>query len=524
MRRRTCTTALALLAVCALPPALAAPTRPQPFTPADQVANLALATTRSHDLSPALLTAAARLATSRARARARTLAADPARRPDPNFCTTGLCVGDPRLEGWSERGGLVRSVLFTARNGATLSGHVWATRRGSAKRPGVVVVNGSIIGFEQAYWWAAQSLAKAGYVVLTFDTQGEGLSDQFGAPPDRLEGLAAGSPPVGDGIPFYDGGQDAVDFLVSTPVRPYTPRRSRTSGTSHAAKQRARVAQGLNAAGNPLWRMLDRSRIGIAGHSYGAEAASYLGQHDRRIDAVVAWDALCTPRDANRSELSGLLLPRAESPGTLLGLPLPAALVALPRTCFGAPRGYPADVRPRVPALGITGDYVLPSVFVDRPSSGAKDASSRDYSAAGVDTASITVRGASHVDWTWVVSAPLATLRGVDMGAWYTVAWFDKYLRADPTADRRLLTRRWAADGSNAAVDPARDPNMFSRWFRSRIDIRLTSGRRVRCEDLRQGCTTSWPAASDCGPRGRFGYLAVATAPDAATGLVRRAC
>jgi dienelactone hydrolase len=524
MRWRSCAVAVTMLAACTLPPAAAAPVRPEPFSLPDQLANLSLATTRSHDLSPALLAAATRLAARQAQERTRALAADPARRPDANFCTTGLCVGDPRLEGWSGRGGLVRPVLFTARSGATLAGHVWATRSGPARRPGVVIVNGSIIGFEQAYWWAAQTLAKAGYVVLTFDAQGEGMSDQLGADPDQLEGLVAGAPPIGDGIPFYDGGQDAVDFLVSTPAHPYAPRRSRTSATSHVVKQRTRVARGLNPAANPLWRLLDRSRIGIAGHSYGAEAASYLGQYDRRIDAVVAWDALCTPRDANRSELGGLLLPRVDSGGTLLGLPLPAALVALPRTCFGAPRGYPADVPLRVPSLGITGDYVLPSVFLDRPSPGAKAASSTDYSRAGVDTASITVRGASHVDWTWVASAPLATLRGVDMGAWYTVAWFDKYLRGDPTADRRLLTRRWAADSSNAAVDPARDPNMFSRWFRSRIDIRLASGRRVRCENLRSGCATSWTASTDCGPRHPFDHLAVATAPDPATDLVRRAC
>jgi hypothetical protein len=32
--------------------------------------------------------------------------------------------------------GLVRPVLFTARNGATISGHVWATVAGPARRQG----------------------------------------------------------------------------------------------------------------------------------------------------------------------------------------------------------------------------------------------------------------------------------------------------------------------------------------------------------------------------------------------------
>lgn len=521
MPRRTTVAILLALAVGTAAPAASGPEQlPVP----EQLATLQLSSTRSHDVTPGLVSDALTLAGRQARDRAGQLAADPDRAPDPNFCTTSLCVGDPRLEGWAERGGLVRPVLFTARNGATLSGHVWATRRGPAGRPGVVIVNGSIIGFEQAYWWAAQSLAKAGYVVLTFDAQGEGMSDQLGEPPDRLEGIAAGSPPIGDGRPFYDGGQDAVDFLVSRPGERYRPRASRSTGTSHDAKQRRRVRQGLNPAYNPLWRLLDRTRMGIAGHSFGAEAASYLAQHDRRIDAVVAWDALCTPRDSTRSELAALLLPRLGDPGSLLDAhTLPAALAALPRTCFGAPHGLPPDVPLGAPALGITGDYVLPTIFVSRPAPGLKAASSRDYSAAGVDSASITVRGASHVDWTWVATVPFATLRGIDMATWYTVAWFDKYLRRDPTADRRLLTRRWAYDAATSAVDPRSDPNMFSRWFRSRIDIRLKSGGRVRCEDLRSGCRVSFPARADCGPRGRFGYLRVATAPDRARGLVRRA-
>jgi dienelactone hydrolase len=388
-----------------------------------------------------------------------------------------------------------------------------------------VIVNGSIIGFEQAYWWAAQTLAKAGYVVLTFDAQGEGASDQFGRPPDRLEGVAAGSPPVGDGRPFYDGGQDALDFLVSRPGAAYRPRPSRGTHTSHAEKQRRRVAAGLNPPYNPLWQLVDRRHIGIAGHSFGAEAASYLAQYDRRIDAVVAWDALCTPRNANRSELQALLLPHLDNPGSILDVvPVPAALVALPRTCFGAPHGYPANVRLRVPAMGITGDYVLPRLFTEAPEPDAKSATSHDYSAAGVDTASLTVRGASHVDWTWVATAPFASLRGLDMGAWYTIAWFDKYLRRDPTADRRLLTRRWAHDTANAAVDPARDPNLFSRWFDSRIDIRLSTGRRVRCEHLRSGCVVAFGTRADCGPQGSFGYLRVATAPDRRAGLTRSRC
>ena len=90
-------------------------------------------------------------------------------------------------------------MLFTARDGATLSGHVWATVAGPAKRPGIVITNGSVQADEEMYWYAAQTLAKAGYVVLTFDPQGQGQSDTYGQSPDQNEGVPAQT----DGRPFY---------------------------------------------------------------------------------------------------------------------------------------------------------------------------------------------------------------------------------------------------------------------------------------------------------------------------------
>jgi dienelactone hydrolase len=152
--------------------------------------------------------------------------------------------------GWASRGdGLVRPVLFTARDGATISGHVWATVAGPAKRPGIVITNGSVQADEQMYWYLAQTLAKDGYVVLTFDPQGQGQSDTPGAAPDTTEGVPAQS----DGRPFYDGTVDAINFLESTPAHPYKPVTSCRTGTSHATKQDARVKAGLDAAYNPFY-------------------------------------------------------------------------------------------------------------------------------------------------------------------------------------------------------------------------------------------------------------------------------
>jgi len=154
------------------------------------------------------------------------------------------CAGDVRLYDWN---GIVKPVLFTARNGSTLSGRVWMTAGGPAKRPGVVITNGSVQAPETLYWFAAQTLAKAGYVVLTWDPQGQGYSDTYGEGVDRNDGV-----PSQSGRPFYDGTEDALDFFFSTPGTPYVPRPSCTTGTSHADKQTARVADGRSSAFNPL--------------------------------------------------------------------------------------------------------------------------------------------------------------------------------------------------------------------------------------------------------------------------------
>src|SRR5215212_1910972 len=216
---------------------------------------------------------------------------DPERNFSGNLCASQEdgCAGDVRLYDWGPKGyGIVEAVLYTARSGATISGHVWATKAGPAKRPGIVITSGSVQADEQMYWFVAQTLAKDGYVVLTTDPQGQGQSDAFGEAPDQNEGFPAQS----DGRPFFDGTEDAINFFLSTASRPYKPVPSCETGTSHAPKQNRRVAAGLNAAYNPFWRLLSKSELGLAGHSYGAAGVSYIGQWDPRVDAVVAWDNL----------------------------------------------------------------------------------------------------------------------------------------------------------------------------------------------------------------------------------------
>lgn len=421
-------------------------------------------------------------------------AADPERNFANNLCWNHQngCAGDIRLYDWGPRGyGLVKPVLFTARNGATLSGHVWATRTGAKKRPGVVITNGSFQADEQMYWYAAQTLAKAGYVVLTFDPQGQGQSDTFGEGADAKEGFPAQT----DGRPFYDGTEDALNFFLSTAKSPYVPVTSCTTGTSHAPKQQRRVWSGLNTRHNPFAGMIDRSQIGLAGHSFGAAGASYISQWDARVKAVVAWDNLGGP-GPNAGATPGMENVRKIGEKGCPARPADRKVVPITK-----------------PGLGISADYGLPPTpNVTQPDPGSKSSWSKAYSKAGVDTGQIIIRGGSHLDFSFIPNqAFAASLRGPDLTAWYTTAWFDKYLKHDPSADKRLLTDRWRADEAEAAVEPKGDGNAFSFYYPSRFAFHRADQTAVTCENLRAGCAALSPKD---GYSGSYSYVKVATTPD----------
>ena len=267
------------------------------------------------------------------------------------------------------------------------------------------------------------------------------------------------------------------------------PRKSCASGTSHAAKQDRRVRAGLNSAYNPYWALLDPSRVGIAGHSYGAAGVSYVGQSDPRVKAIVAFDNLGAPSPTDGSRTS-------EQP------------------CPGDPsQRTPAPITK--PALGMSADYYIPPTpNTSDPDPLAKSKESFEYSKAGVDTGEVIIRGGTHYDFDWIPNVGFpATLRGADEIAWYTNAWFDKYVKGDASADERILTNRWRHDDAEAAVDPNADGNMMSFYYRSRLDLHRATGERVTCEDLRAGCG----ALTDADGRPKdYSYLAIATSPDAA--------
>jgi hypothetical protein len=97
----------------------------------------------------------------------------------------GGTTADPfrTIDRWTSAGrGRVTPIHFPATDGATLNGFVFeppATAPGPY--PGVVITTGSIQGYQQMYFWAAEGLAEAGYAVLTYDVQGQGNSDTLPA-------------------------------------------------------------------------------------------------------------------------------------------------------------------------------------------------------------------------------------------------------------------------------------------------------------------------------------------------------
>lgn len=175
----------------------------------------------------------------------------------------GGTTADPYRQHWAGARGISTPIEYLDSQGARITGNVWAPKGVSGPVPGVVITTGSIQGYEELYWWAAQGLAEAGYVVMTWDVQGQGGSETF---PHHPDGSIDCSPEGCPGVPFqqadnfYRGTTEALDWFLSD--------------------------------ANPFRGLVDETRVGLAGHSLGAGAVSQVGNADLRVDAVVAWDNL----------------------------------------------------------------------------------------------------------------------------------------------------------------------------------------------------------------------------------------
>jgi alpha-beta hydrolase superfamily lysophospholipase len=340
----------------------------------------------------------------------------------------GWNVGNPFRSRWSGTRGRTADVAFTNRYGALLRGTVYAPRPGakdpytgrtlSGPFPGVVLTEGSVQGSEGMYRWLAQDLAERGYVVLTYDVQGQGTSETLPhttgqALPfcDVLAKPLAGEMTPCPGFPFQQqanfvvGTQDALGFFTSTPRAPYpNPRAAAAKVTAY----------------NPFWAAFDRSpdphpnapgrttRIAIIGHSLGAAAVSYVQGVDRRVATVVALDKLF-----GRSSHGGGV---ADSSRNV----------------------------PKVPALAVQSEYgftVTPwqlsggSSLIPAPSPHGPDpmreraTGFEDWRRAGVDTMVVVPRASTHLEYTDIPLVLPASRYGQDLTSHYVQAWLDRYLK-----------------------------------------------------------------------------------------------
>ena len=401
------------------------------------------------------------------------------------LCSAGMgpCVGDPfRYPGvdgpdgkvFYEEEAEVIPVVYYDQGCARISGRVWRPRQlpTGQKAPIVVIKNGSVQASEQLYWWAVQPLVRAGYMVLTNDPRGQGRSDA--ATPSGEQGGNI------NGHVFYQGLVNDIDFVMSSPEHPY-PHEATCAGTYPTATE----------SYNPLHVYADVSRIGIAGHSYGASGVSWVQSYGAEgaepwpgllsnvnpVGAAVGWDALLD-EDGNTG-------------ATITSVPVPATPSDDPIGIVGGD-SFPAVVAHK-PALSFKSEYgFTPVPLIADPDRELHKAPYKDWQAAGVPSFALTIAGSTHLDYSLGPDLPATSwcpevINNACVGGWarpmiteYTVAWFDRWLKQEgeqgyEEADARLLSDAAWAD-------------RMSIHFASARDFPTRSGERAHCEDLRLEC------------------------------------
>lgn len=339
-------------------------------------------------------------------------------------------------------------VAFYDADGARLNGRVWvpADSEPGDNLPAVVIVNGSLEETEAVYWWAAHTLVENGYMVMTYDPRGQGRSDSV------AENDEAGTN-INPSI-FVTDQVSAIDFLHSTPDDPYV--RTQSFGNENNSAPEFPF--------NPYHDRLDPDRLGVAGHSAGALAVSvaqglqpWPGVHDEEnpIDVAVAWDNLGTAEQIGDSRT--------------------ALLTDFHYDVIGV---GPYEVKPRVPSMGLAGDYFLvPVPYISPPNPEAHRLGFNEWKAAGIPSYQVVIRGGTHWEFANNPLLPATSWRppnkqepgaeepfgeGNQLVDYFTLAWFDRWLKEPgeqgyDTADDRLLADEQFVDDLSFYFQSARD-------------------------------------------------------------------
>lgn len=294
---------------------------------------------------------------------------------------------------------------FDNRKGQALKATAWAPTRARVKQLGFkdplpgVVYSGGVLSAEPMYYWFAETMARAGYVVLTYDVSGQG----------RSEGSSTGNAP--------EDLEDALTFFFSDDM--------------------------------PFADRLDPDRVGTAGHSMGAGAVQTVGSFGGRVKAISA-----------QSDL---------------------------RPTYGHD----------VPIQGQGADYEN-FIFPPQPTPDVGPAS-RDKLAGhdavakrGVDVQEVVIESGTHLAWSHVSWAYTSTWSEA-VAAWYSLAWFDRYLHGD--VRRRDGEPR--ADGETGTARLTRDYDAVgTHGLSAKYTSAWTLG-GVACADM----TTTCPPAASLEPK-----------------------
>lgn len=149
------------------------------------------------------------------------------------------------------------------------------------------------------------------------------------------------------------------------------------------------------------------------------------------------------------------------------------------------------DVRPVVPAMDQQADGYFANPV---PSSQAPDPAGHlgaygVWRSAGVDTYALTVRGGTHLEWNEIPYVLPSTTYGVRQVDYYTLAWFERFLR--PESTRRAegawaLLRGPVPDGRTDGRDEyAWRADFFSARYLGAFSFRDAQGARRTARDLR---------------------------------------
>jgi dienelactone hydrolase len=347
----------------------------------------------------------------------------------------GWNVGNPLRAGWNGTRGRSRKVSFTNEYGALLRGTVYRPEPGARDPytgerlrppyPGVVVTEGSVQGSEGMYAWLAQDLAERGYVVLTYDVQGQGTSETLphgtccpGVPSQQLDNFVVGT---GAALDFFTSRDNPYRRLFddSPDPRPATPGRT--------------------------------TRIAIIGHSMGAAAVSKVQGTDKRVATVVALDKLAGPGSDGPLDGTG-------------NTPVVPALAVQSEYGFTV-----------TPWFLSGGSSLNPEPSPTGPDPRRERATGYDaWTRAGVDSMLVVPRASTHLEYTDIPLVLPASRYGQDLTSVYVQRWLGRYLKHE--SGRPLLARSFrylepVGGGEWAPVTLKRD-DLLSGYYCSAYSLR----------------------------------------------------